>query len=76
MMKLIAGLVVAAALTVGIGALVMRGPSNSPEIDATAAVVAEPTPVPSPITEAIRPMAGADTGGKCINPPMNTICVR
>jgi hypothetical protein len=79
MMKLIAGLVVAALVIVGIGGLVMMRSFASPKVDdptpEPVAAVA-PAPVPSPTTEVIRPLAGANTGGKCINPPMNTICVR
>jgi hypothetical protein len=78
LIRLIAGLIVAALVIVGIGSLLMRGPASSPKIDSTPEPISAvaPPPAPSPIVESIRPLAGVDTGGKCINPPMNTICVR
>ena len=77
-MKLIAGLL-AALVILGIAGLVLiKGPSISPKVDPAPAPVSEvaPAPAPSPTTQSITPLAGADTGGKCINPPLNTICMR
>jgi hypothetical protein len=77
-MKLIAGLV-AALVILGIASVfLLKGPSSSSKVDPTRDPILElaPAPAPSPITESIKPLVGADTGGKCINPPLNTICVR
>jgi hypothetical protein len=77
-MKLIAGLV-AALIVVGIaGLMLIRSDSrtNSSKFDPTPASVSEVAHAPSPTTESIRPLSGPDAGGKCINPPLNTICVQ
>ena len=79
-MKLIAGLV-AALVVLGIASVfLLKGPPKSSKVDSTPDPILNlapaPAPAPSPITESIRPLVGADTGGKCINPPLNTICVR
>ena len=79
-MKLIAGLL-AALVILGIAGLVLfktDGRSSSSKVDPAPEPASEvaSSPAPSPITQSIRPLSGADTGGKCINPPLNTICVR
>ena len=77
-MKLIAGLL-AALIVLGIAGLVLiKGPSRSTKVDPAPEPVSKvaPAPAPSPTTKSIRPLSGADTGGKCINPPLNTICVQ
>jgi hypothetical protein len=77
-MKLIAGLVAALVILGIVGLVLIKGPSSSSKVDPTPEPVSEvaPAPAPSPTTESIRPLSGTDTGGKCINPPLNTICVR
>jgi hypothetical protein len=75
-MKLIAGLVVALVI-VGIAGLVLfEGHSSSSKGDPAHEPVSEVTPAPSPITQPVAPLSRTNTGGKCINPPLNTICAQ
>jgi hypothetical protein len=77
-MKLIAGLVVAIVI-LGIATFfLMKSPSDSSNVDPTTdpILALAPAPAPSPITESVKPIVGADMSGKCINPPLNTICVQ
>ena len=76
-MKLIAGLL-AALLIVIAGLVIIKADSRSisKAVPAPVAPVSDVAPAQSPITQSIAPLSGADTGGKCINPPLNTICAQ
>jgi hypothetical protein len=78
-MKLIAGLAAALVIVGGVASLVLiKGHSSSSKVDHVPEPVPEvaPSPETSPTPRSIAPPSGDNTGGKCINPPLNTICVR
>ncbi len=76
-MRIVAGLV-AGLLILGIAGLVIikMDSRSSSEAVPTPSPISDVAPAQAPISQQVAPLPRADTGVKCINPPLNTICAR